>query len=848
MIHAYASRRTANRGERSRWDEMVGFHGRVRRGWRDLTAIAEAMGPVGLAGAAAEAQRLLVEDGVTYRPLGAAEEQTWGLDPLPIFVDEAEWAGLELALAQRAQLYDRLLADLYSQRRTIATGLLPGEIVHAHPGFLRAWDRVVPESGRQLFLAAADLARTAEGAWCVLTDRVQAPSGAGYAMANRRVVSRVLPTLHQKAEIHRLGPFFQAMRLGLEQVAPPTAEAPRVVLLTPGTYSETAYEQAFLSALLGHPLVRGEDLVVSNGRVWQRALGRLERVDVILRRVDSWFCDPLELRADSELGVPGLIEAARAGAVTVVNSLGAGVLENPALLPFLPVLCAELLGEPLRLRSAPTWWCGRRDGLSHVLAHLDRLVIKPIAREVGRTDSNGWDLTSHQLDELRDRITGEPWAWVGQEALACSTAPGILGDDLVPRELTLRTFAVASGGSYSVMTGALAQVRGGLTERQDGPTSKDVWIRNTRGAPAVAPWVREATPSQVLPLTVPPRVTEDMFWLGRYAARAEDTARLLRAVIDRWGDFQLSAEPAGPTTMTALLGTLTVVTTTWPGFLGPGGPQRCAAPGAELSSLILDDTRPGTLAHAVRRLTELAGDVREQLSTDTWLVLGSLERELTALGVPTAPHARPRGPDMRTATAIARVLEGLLALSGLIAESLVRDAGWRFLDLGRRIERALGVNALLAAALGTERDPATDSLVLESVLIAAESIITYRRRYTTRAGVHTALDLLLTDRENPRSIAYQLDRIGESLDRVPAEAERLTPLRELLLESRDAIRAADTGRLAAADADGARTELNILLRRLQHGLSRLAALIDRGFFVHAAPQRPLAGTTYRASR
>jgi uncharacterized circularly permuted ATP-grasp superfamily protein/uncharacterized alpha-E superfamily protein len=846
MIHAYAARRTSGRPERRQWDEMVGFHGRVRRGWRDLSAVAEELGPLGLAAASAEAARLLVEDGVTYRPPTALEEQTWALDPLPVFIEEGEWAGLELGLAQRTLLLDRLLADLYSQRRTIRSGMIPAELIYGHPGFLRAWDRVVPPSGRQLFLAATDLARDGEGAWCVVADRVQAPSGAGYVMANRRVVSRVLPTLHQQAEIHRLGPFFHAMRLGLEHVAPATAEGPRIVLLTPGMYSETAYEQAFLSVLLGHPLVRGSDLVATDGRVWQKTLGRLEPVDVILRRVDSWYCDPLDLRPDSELGVAGLIEAARNGSVTVVNSLGSGVLENPALLPFLPAVCQDLLDEPLRLRSAPTWWCGHRESRSLVLSRLTELVLKPIARGFGRKTALGWELSASALAELRARVETEPWAWVGQEPIACSTAPSILGDGLHPREMVLRTFSVATAAGFQVMTGGLAQV--GVRQSRPGggpdtPITKDVWIRNTRGAPTVQPWVREATPSQMVPITLSPRVLENMFWLGRYAERAEDTARLLRAVLDRWGDFHGSPEPAGAPALTTLLGTLTTLTATWPGFTGPDAAKRALAPSGELGSLILDDRRPGTLAHAVRRLTEVAGEVREQLSTDTWLVLGSLEHELAGLGDPPAPGAPPRGPDTATPTAIGKVMEGLLALSGLIAESLVRDAGWRFLELGRRIERACGVAALLRGALGAATDPATESLVLESVLIATESIITYRRRYAARAGVATALDLIVVDRENPRAIAYQLDRIGEALGRLPAEDEHSAALRERVAALRELLRGLDTAAVAATDESGTRVALQELAEAITVGLFDLSDAIESDFFVRTAPQRSLSAHT-----
>jgi len=467
------------------------------------------------------------------------------------------------------------------------------------------------------------------------------------------------------------------------------------------------------------------------------------------------------------------------------------------------------------------------------------VVVKPLARGIGRTHVYGGELAEAERSELLRRIEAEPYAWVVQEALACSTAPSVLSDDLFPQDLTLRTFAVASGSTYQVMTGGLAQVKDhhrGLTERQSPPTSKDVWIRNTRGAPTVEPWVREATPSQVQPLTISPRVTEDMFWLGRYAERAEDTARLLRAVNDRWADFHNSPENTGAAALAVLLETLTTVTSTAPGFLGIDANTRFAGQAGELLSVILDEQREGTLAFAARRLTEVSQDVREQLSTDTWLVLGGLERELDNL------RRKLRGRNVFTPdvpTAIARVLEGLLALSGLIAESLVRDAGWRFCEIGRRIERALHVTNLLEATVTEQRAPQTDSLVLESVLIAAESIITYRRRYQSRAGVGTMLDLLLADRENPRSVAYQLDRLGEALDRIPAEAERITPVLESVAEIRDAIRNADTAALARVGPDGRRAELHAALTLLAARLSTLAVDVERIFFVQPAPQRPL---------
>jgi len=836
VVDAYA----ATAGSR-RWDEMVQPHGRVRRAWRELGAVADLLGPAGLTARLADARRLLEDEGVTYRALGSDEEQLWGLDPLPVLLDGAEWAELEPALVQRAELLDRLLTDLYGPREVIRRGLLPTEIVHGHAGFIRSWDQVRIPGSRQLFLCCVDLARGLDGAWRVLGDRVQAPSGAGYAMENRRVVARVLPGLHRQAQIHRLGPFFHAMRLGLQEVAPRAAEAPRVVLLTPGTHSETAYEQAFLSSLLGYPLVLGSDLTVADGQVRLRSLGRLEPVDVILRRVDSWYCDPLDLRPDSQLGVPGLIEACRLGTVTVVNGLGSGVLENPGLLPFLPALAEALLNEPLLLESAQTWWCGDPPARQHVLARLPDLVIKPLSRGIGRSVVFGHELSAGERDELRRRIEAEPHAWVGQEPVALSTAPTVTEDGLEPRGMTLRAFTVSQGGNYRVMTGGLTRVAPGpddaFVSQQVGAVAKDVWVLTTQGRPVVEPWVHEEPPAELRASMVSPRVAEDLFWLGRYAERAEDTARLLRAVADRWGDFQASEEPAGAEALSELLRALTLVTTTWPGFAGDAAADRLAAPRAELLSLVVDDRRPGTLAYAVRRLTKSAQEVREQLSMDTWLVLGGLERVLHDLAARARGAEGAQGVDLPGA--LARVLEGLLALAGLTAESLVRDAGWRFLDAGRRVERAQQVTSLLAATLVPERQPEVDSLVVESVLITAESIITYRRRYPAGAGVATVLDLLLTDRENPRAVAYQLDRLGEDLALVPGSGPTVEAVRARLLEVLARLRGADTAALAGPDAGGARDALGRLLADLARGLSDLAASIETAHFRHLAPQRPL---------
>ncbi|MCX6462546.1 MAG: circularly permuted type 2 ATP-grasp protein [Pseudonocardiales bacterium] len=772
-------------------DEMLAPDGTVRPAWAGLAALLERSGPDALA---ARARSLVADDGVTYRPADAGDDLPWALDPLPLPVEAADWAVVEAGVAQRARLLDLLLADLYGPRRTLRTGLLPVEVVLGHPGFVRGWAR---EGGgparRELFLAAADVVRTPDG-WRVLGDRVQAPSGAGYALAGRRVVARVVGEVHRRTRIRRLGPFFDAVRRGLEELAPAGPDGPRVVLLSPGPRSETAYEQALLAARLGFPLVLGSELRVRDGRLWRRTLdpaggpGR-EPVDVVLRRVDAAWCDPLDLRQGSQLGVPGLLEAARRGTVALANGLGSGVAENPGLLPFLPALCEALLDEPLALPGAPTWWCGDPVARAHVLDRLPELLLKPVARDAGRDTVDGAALDAAGRAELAARIAAEPHAWVGQEPQRVSTAPVATPGGLAHRPVVLRTFAVATGTGTTVLPGGLATA---------GGAAKDVWVLGA--GPVAAP---------VPPLPVPdaaaigPRVAADLFWLGRYAERAEGTARLLRAVTDRDADFRSSPEPAGREALEVLLRATAAVTAT-----GPDVP---------LAALVADRDRPGTLAHAVHRLTGAAQAVREQMSTDTWLVLGRLDAELAGRGD------------------LSRVLEGLLALAGLAAESLVRDAGWHLLDAGRRVERALHVAALLDATLVEPVGAGADALVRESVLITAESLVTHRRRQ--REGTDALLELLVTDPANPRSVAFQVARLRADLAGVPgagADAE-LAAVEERLRQARPAA-------LARRAPDGSRPALRALATGLLADLTRFAEVLERRRFAPDLPARPLDPT------
>ncbi|HYI53806.1 MAG TPA: circularly permuted type 2 ATP-grasp protein, partial [Microlunatus sp.] len=756
-----------------------------------------------------------------------AEQVPWRLDPLPLVLQEREWSGLEAGVVQRSELLDAIVADLYGAQKLLAGRHLPVPAVLDHDEYLRTMvgtDIVSPS----LFMVAVDLGRDADGQWKVMSDRTQAPSGAGYAMQNRRVVSRVMPEVYHAAHLHRLTPFFQAMRTALVDSAPARVENPRVVVLSPGTLSETAFDQAFLASLLGFPLVEGRDLTVRDGRVWMRVLGKLEEVDVILRRVDSVWTDPLELRPGSRLGVAGLVECVRRGTVSVVNTIGSGIVENPAFMPYLPDLCERLLGQPLRLPSVQTWWCGDRDGLRHVTEHLDELVIRPTSRGRGRS-VRAVALSRAQRDQVLAMIRANPHRYVGQQVLNLSSAPTTADDQLVPRNVVLRSFAVRDGASYTAMLGGLARVsddtdetRGVLVTAPGGGIAKDVWVVSEHpispGRPAGVRVRGEvehlAAPVDAATAAMVPRVLADLFWFGRYAERAEDLLRLILATRTVAIETDMDLTPGRA--LEVLLHAVTRVSTTYPGFLTAGREMM-----PEFRALLLERHRSGTAAQSLSSLSLAAQGVRDQLSDDVWMVLADIERASAALA------ANPYDQGLQLTDASERILSGLLALAGIISENMVRDAGWYMLDTGRGLERALQVLSLLQATVCVERPWDTERAVVEAVLTAAESIVTFRRRYRGRDRVEATVELLVFDLRNPRSVAYQVERILGDLRAIPNASPTARPLRlaDALAHSLRQIDPAELLGSAEGPSPAGRSELGTFLAGLSAQLRDLSESI-----------------------
>ncbi|MGB8390654.1 circularly permuted type 2 ATP-grasp protein [Mycobacterium sp.] len=839
------------------YDEFIDRDGRVRPAWTELAdAIAE-RGRAGLDRLRSVVVSLIDNDGITYTEvdpnrdvpadgvsrLQGLEPRPWSLDTLPIVLSAADWELLEAGLVQRSRLLDAVLADLYGPRSLITEGILPPELLFAHPGYVRAANGIEVPGRHQLFMHAGDLSRLPDGTFQVNADWTQAPSGAGYALADRRVVAHSIPDLYERIAPRPTTPFAQALRLALIDAAPDVAQDPVVVVLTPGIYSETAFDQAYLATLLGFPLVESADLVVRDGKLWMRSLGTLKRVDVVLRRVDADYTDPLDLRADSRLGVVGLVEAQRRGTVTVVNTLGSGILESPGLLRFLPELAERLLSETPLLHTAPVYWGGIASERSHLLANLSSLLVKST---VGRNTIVGPALSSQQLARLAAQIEKMPWQWTGQELPQFSSAPTDHAGALSSAGVGMRLFTVAQRSGYAPMIGGIGYVLA------PGPSAyilktvaaKDIWVRPTERAraetvslPSVQPPAKTAAGTWGVSS---PRVLSDLFWIGRYGERAENMARLLIVARDRFHVYrhhQDTEESECVPVLMAALGRITGIDT---GAEYDHAEMIAVAP-STLWSLTVDQNQPGSLVQSVEGLALAARAVRDQLSNDTWMVLAGVER---AVALQSEPPDSLAEADTLLASAQAQTLAGMLTLSGVAAESMVHDAGWTMMDIGKRIERSLWLTALLQATLIAVRSAAAEQTVIESTLVACESSVIYRRRTVGNISISAVAELMLFDATNPRSLLYQLERLRADLKDLPGSSGSSRPER-LVDDIGTRLRRSHPAELEEVSADGRRAALAELLGAIHAELRELAEVITTTQLALPGGMQPLWGPDER---
>ncbi len=630
------------------YDELYGEEGDLRPNWATFFQSFGNLGQEEIESRHQDILRLLKENGVTYNIYGdpAGMNRPWKLDMIPLLISREEWQTIETGLVQRAVLLDMILKDIYGQRKLIRNGLLPMELLYHHAGFLRQCAGI-RSAGHSLVLYSSDIARGPDGKIWVVNDRTQAPSGSGYALENRMAMAHILPELFTGLKVRRTAAWFDVLRQAMYTMAPGHKQGARIVILTPGPGNETYFEHAYLSSFLGFTLVQGNDLIVKDNYVWLKTLSGLEKVDVILRRVDDIYCDPLELKEDSQLGVPGLLNAVRHGNVSIANPLGSGILENPGIMPFLQNIARYFLGQDLLLPAIASWWCGQPKELAYVMEHIQTLVIKRIYKSaVGSTSIDTSSLSEKKLEELKQQIKAHPHLYVGQEKLSFSSVPSLVNNKIVPRNALFRSFLVSNGASYTAMTGGLTRTSTDagnfLISNQSGGNSKDTWIISPEPGRTLnlRKELVQATPPSPGG-SLPSHTAESLFWVGRYAERALGNARFQRKVM-QWvseGNKLL----AGDTALSGqyLLKALTHFTFTYPGFTGINGDELLAAPWKELKELLFDEKRTGSLSYNLSLFNQAVYAVREYWSTDTWRVLRGIEEQW---GGSTAPaHPGPSG-------------------------------------------------------------------------------------------------------------------------------------------------------------------------------------------------------------
>lgn len=851
------------------YDEMVDAQGRLRPAWTRFAQSWDALGPSRLSLRNAQAQRLFRENGVTYNVYGASREleRPWELDPLPLLFPVADWSRLSEGVEQRARLFNALMADLYGHQRAFQAGVLPAAVLFQNPGFLLPCHGIQPPGGVFLHWYGVQLTRRVDGTWQVISDRTQGPSGAGYAVENRIVVSRTWPQEFENLHVIRLASLYMSLRETLKALSPRHGDNPRAVLLSPGIRSPRYFEDVYLARYLGYSLVEGGDLTVRRDGVFLKSLGGLLPVDMILRRVRDAACDPLDLRPDASTGVAGLVQAARCGQILMANALGCSALESPALHAFLPGLCRFLLNEDLMLPSSPTWWCGDPLDRKQVEGRFPDLLIRPAFRQ--RPDQgiimpggdapaplpldhperwlHGPHVVSHlspmERNALWAAVCARPEQFVAQEPIQSSTAPVWEGDRLRPWHVTLRTFAVSSGRGYRVLAGGMSRVAPRIDMLAEsitaGQRSKDVWVLadgpvervSLLHSPIVTLELRRSTND------LPSRAADHLFWLGRLMERTEAVVRHLRSIVVR---LTSELQPSGPTEMAVLVAALAEPGRSrldkWLRALQGESQTAEAELWAEIRretrSYLTDVGREGSLTQTLRSAQAAASIVRDRISLDGWRIISQLtfrtdDTDVTDLGQALLP--------------LNRLLAGISAFHGLCSDSMTRGPGWRFLDIGRRIERGLQILHFVRTILVDARAEILPQL--EAMLEIADSSMTYRYRYLTTLQLAPVLDLIVADESNPRSVAFQLAALADHVRELSVGRTLDAPTHEqqLVLTAQGNLRLTDVEALCEIGPDRQRQALKSFQQQTANELMNLSDAITHTYLTHTVAPQQLGG-------
>ena len=798
--------------------------------------------------------RLLKENGVAYNIYNdpSGQSRPWELDPIPQIIPAKDWETINAGLIQRAELFDLILKDIYGPQTLIKNGIIPQELIYLHPGFLRACVNIALPGTQHLILYAADMARGSDGRIWVIGDRTQAPSGSGYALENRHALSTVLPEFFNNLSVKRLSPYFDALQKALVAIAPHNNDNPRIVILTPGPDNETYFEHSYLAAYLGLTLVQGNDLIVKDNFVWLKTIEGLEKIDVILRRLDDSYCDPLELKSNSLLGVPGLLQAVRKGNVAIANPLGSSIVENAGLVPFLPAIAQHIWGKELIMPSIATWWCGQPKEMQYVIDNIQSLVIKRIFRnEAGtRATIDGASLTADKAKQLVAQIIAQPHLYTGQEKINFSSTPSWVEGKIKPCHSLFRSFLVSHNNSYIAMPGGLTRTSAAednfLISNQLGGISKDTWViaaDEEQEQPVLLQLKTDSAVHAPQKRSLPSHTAENLFWVGRYTERVIYNARLQRTVMQWMLKNSRPLNKENDTTETLLLQILTGCTYTFPGFFNEDDSDEknhtYDDPWKELTDILYNEKRNGSLSYNIALLKNAVYSVRNFWALDTWRVLQQMEEDWDkARQKHHADHLKMTGT-------IDKLNTSMFAFLGMNRESVRREQGWNILDLGRKLEQSLYIITLLKNTFFQKQEEPTEYDLLESVMIATQSLITYRYTYRDHLQLHLVLELLMLDMNYPKSLAYLVSKIKWYVSDLPGDDNdtTLSEQERLILEADTMLKLVDGITLTQHDnASKEYKTLHEFLDKLYDLLISTSILVSKTYFSHSQPQKQLFTT------
>ena len=822
LLHSYKEKINS-------YDEVLDQNGEIKPYWKGLFDTLESIGIEELELRNQEIVKKLKENGVTYNVYDSNKEsnRAWKLDPIPFLIHESEWKSIEKGLKQRAHLLDLILKDLYGDQSLVKNAIIPAELVFDNSGFLLPCFDIKQKSDKQLLNYAVDLARGPDGKMWLLDNRTQAPSGAGYALENRIVMSKVIPELNKKTYRKRLSPYFNQWQQTVDSLGNNTNENPNVVFLTPGPGNETYFEHVYLSSYLGYTLVQGNDLLVRDGFVWLKSIDQLERVDVIIKRLDDVWCDPLELRRDSLLGIPGLLQVIRLGNISVVNPPGTSILENYGLMAFMQNACKFLLKEPLLLNSIATWWCGQTKELEYVLANLPKLIIKKTNRKQGFRSIYARLLNKEQLEDLKNLIRKNPKDYVAQEEVSLSTTPAFINGTIEPRYAAIRAFLIADGDDYNVMQGGLTRSSAVKDKfeisNQLGGISKDTWIITDVPTEYQEKSVERKNTNNQLNNSLTSRNAENLFWLGRLSERTMALRSFLKIILNRLNENVIKHGNEQPEFLVVLLKSLTHLTQTYPGFVGKEAKDGevfdneaiFENPITELLLLINDSKKTGSVVYNMQSLLNTINQVSEKWNHDTRRIINLLEDSLFTLKNTNTNNIN------HVNHALDKLHIRLFSFYGNIYETLPRDNGFYLMEAGKNVERILSLISVFRSTFNYKKVEEEEALLMEAILENHHLLAQYRNIYKSHLSLKAVINMIFLEKNLTYTLSFLLNTLTHYLSKLPKtnEPNRLSIAEKSALEASTIVKLIDADSLIQVD------EITQFRPKLDETLSNVFELI-----------------------